>query len=126
MTFATIKNAGTHAGVTVIFLLCMVVLGSTQTAAAPQGAAPQRGELTVTATVVSSVGVMIGPNGEQILIVANAPDFVQDSALSHPKADKNKRSAGSSNKPVVNSAINHQERRCPPSNDVLAPDCKKP
>jgi hypothetical protein len=27
----------------------------------------------VTATVVSSVGFVIGPNGEQVLIVANAP-----------------------------------------------------
>lgn len=32
-----------------------------------------QGTLTVTATVVSSVGVLIGPNGEQVLVVANAP-----------------------------------------------------
>jgi hypothetical protein len=32
-----------------------------------------QGSLTVTATVVSSVGVLIGPNGEQVLVVANAP-----------------------------------------------------
>jgi hypothetical protein len=32
------------------------------------------GNLTVTATVVSSVGLVIGPDGEQRLIVANAAD----------------------------------------------------
>jgi len=32
-----------------------------------------QGSLTVTATVVSSVGIVIGPNGEQVLVVANAP-----------------------------------------------------
>ncbi len=33
------------------------------------------GELKVTVTVVSSVAIMIGPNGEQRLVVANAPDL---------------------------------------------------
>jgi len=33
-----------------------------------------QGTLTVTATVVTSVGIIAGPNGEQILVVANAPD----------------------------------------------------
>lgn len=33
-----------------------------------------RGELTVTATVVASVGVEIGPDGNQTLIVANSAD----------------------------------------------------
>src|SRR5882672_9330361 len=33
-----------------------------------------QGNLTVTATVVASVGVVIGPDGEQRLIVANAAD----------------------------------------------------
>ena len=32
-----------------------------------------QGQLTVTATVVSSVGIVIGPNGERVLVVANAP-----------------------------------------------------
>lgn len=32
-----------------------------------------QGTLTVTATVVCSVGIVIGPNGEQVLVVANAP-----------------------------------------------------
>lgn len=36
--------------------------------------APAQGSLTVTATVVSSVGLVIGPDGEQRLIVANAAD----------------------------------------------------
>ena len=39
------------------------------------GARPSaQGELTVTATVVSSVGVEIGPDGEQRIVVANAVD----------------------------------------------------
>ncbi len=33
-----------------------------------------QGNLTVTVTVVASVGVVIGPDGEQRLIVANAAD----------------------------------------------------
>jgi hypothetical protein len=33
-----------------------------------------QGNLTVTATVVASVGVVIGPDGEQRLIFANAAD----------------------------------------------------
>jgi hypothetical protein len=37
-----------------------------------QGKSAQ-GQLTVTATVVSSVGIVIGPNGERMLVVANAP-----------------------------------------------------
>jgi hypothetical protein len=32
------------------------------------------GRLTVTATVVSSVGLVVGPDGEQHMIVANAAD----------------------------------------------------
>jgi len=32
-----------------------------------------QGTVTVTVTVASSVGILIGPNGEQILVVANAP-----------------------------------------------------
>jgi hypothetical protein len=32
------------------------------------------GRLTVTATVVSSVGLVVGPDGEQRLVVANAVD----------------------------------------------------
>ncbi|HEY2392482.1 MAG TPA: hypothetical protein VGK22_15005 [Candidatus Angelobacter sp.] len=32
------------------------------------------GHLTVTATVVSSVGLVVGPDGEQRLVVANAVD----------------------------------------------------
>jgi hypothetical protein len=39
--------------------------------AGSQGA---QGNLTVTVTVVASVGVVIGPDGEQRLIVANAAD----------------------------------------------------
>jgi len=41
-------------------------------AASVEGKSAQ-GTLTVTATVVSSLGFVIGPNGEQALIVANSP-----------------------------------------------------
>jgi hypothetical protein len=37
----------------------------------PEGA---HGALTVTATVVTSVALVIGPDGEQRIILANAPD----------------------------------------------------
>src|SRR5947209_3781144 len=33
-----------------------------------------QGQLTVTATVVASAGVVIGPDGQPRLIIANAPD----------------------------------------------------
>jgi len=36
------------------------------------------GELRVTVTVVSSVGIMIGPDGEQRVVVANAPDLQRE------------------------------------------------
>jgi hypothetical protein len=36
------------------------------------------GELKVTVTVVSSVGITIGPNGEQRVVVANAPELQRE------------------------------------------------
>jgi hypothetical protein len=36
------------------------------------------GELRVTVTVVSSVGIMFGPDGEQRVVVANAPDLQRE------------------------------------------------
>jgi hypothetical protein len=42
------------------------------TAGSTEGKSAQ-GALTVTATVVSSVGILIGPDGEQVLVVANPP-----------------------------------------------------
>lgn len=42
-----------------------------------------KGTLAVTATVVSSSGVVIGPDGQQHVIVANAPDG-KDSASPWP------------------------------------------
>lgn len=50
-----------------------------------------QGDLTVTATVVASMTVVIGPNGEQTYIVANAPGLQRElSAImmehAHPNA----------------------------------------
>ena len=64
------------------YRLEFVVLAATLLCGAPV-LAPQgfpgprqsvRGQLTVTATVVSSVGMVVGPDGEQRLIAANAAD----------------------------------------------------
>lgn len=46
--------------------------GQPATAGSLDGKSAQ-GTLTVTATVVPSVGIVIGPNGEQVIVVANAP-----------------------------------------------------
>ena len=46
--------------------------GEPATAGSVDGKSAQ-GTLTVTATVVSSVGIVLGPNGEQVLVVANSP-----------------------------------------------------
>jgi hypothetical protein len=46
--------------------------GQPATAGSLDGRSAQ-GSLAVTAIVVPSVGVLIGPNGEQVLVVANAP-----------------------------------------------------
>ena len=50
-----------------------------QAQGAPQAQGPSqarspRGELTVTLTVVSSVGLVTGPDGVRRLVLANAPD----------------------------------------------------
>lgn len=45
------------------------------------GAGTAQGQLTVTATVVSSVGVVIGPDGEAQVIVANAADRAENLGL---------------------------------------------
>lgn len=45
-----------------------------------------QGTLTVTLTVVASVGVIIGPDGEQKLIIANAADPADKIAYLQPLA----------------------------------------
>jgi hypothetical protein len=52
---------------------CLVVLLSTGGRAQSAGPAMSQGQLTVTATVVSSIGVVIGEDGQARLVVANAP-----------------------------------------------------
>jgi hypothetical protein len=53
-------------------LLCGVQSFPQQPMLSARGGA--EGRLTVTATVVSSVGLVVGPGGEQQIIVANAVD----------------------------------------------------
>jgi hypothetical protein len=43
-----------------------------------------QGQLIVTATVVSSVGIVIGPNGERVIVVANAPSGKDNLAAISP------------------------------------------
>jgi len=57
------------------------------------------GTLTVTATVVTSVGVVLGPDGQQRIVIANAPDsadnvshFVMLAQQDKSTADKRKKS----------------------------------
>ena len=45
-----------------------------QQPASPRAGGSAEGRLTVTMTVVSSVGLVVGPDGEQRMIVANAVD----------------------------------------------------
>jgi len=63
-----------------LFVTVLIAVSGSPAARAQRAAAPKlqtpasaQGSLTVTATVVSSVGVMIGPDGQPIMIVANAP-----------------------------------------------------
>ena len=64
---------GKKIGVAALLLLCCAV-GSAQTARTPFASRQATGTLTVTATVMPSVGVITGPNGEQTLVYANFPD----------------------------------------------------
>ena len=47
----------------------------------PAQAGSARGELTITLTVVSSVGLVTGPDGVQRLVLANAPEADNVSAM---------------------------------------------
>lgn len=55
-------------------LLCGLRVSSQQIHPPPSPSSGAEGRLTVTATVVASVGVVTGPDGEQHLIIANAAD----------------------------------------------------
>jgi hypothetical protein len=82
------------------FLLCTVILGFRalgqaqliERASHPamlQQTGPVEGTLTVTATVVSSVGILLGPNGERTIVVANAPDGIWNIAQPQTKTKQN-------------------------------------
>jgi hypothetical protein len=58
-----------------IFAVFILLTRSSASAAVKSGG---NGELRVTVTVVSSVGIMFGPNGEQRVVVANAPDLQRE------------------------------------------------
>ena len=60
-----------------LFILTVFILltRSLASAAVKSGG---NGELRVTVTVVSSVGIMFGPDGEQRVVVANAPDLQRE------------------------------------------------
>jgi hypothetical protein len=56
----------------ILLLYCLQPFA--QRAASPTGNGGAEGRLTVTATVVSSVGLVVGPDGEQRMVMANAAD----------------------------------------------------
>lgn len=53
-------------------LFCLSAFAQAPPASTRGGSA--QGQLTVTLTVVSSTGIVIGPDGQQRLFIANAPD----------------------------------------------------
>jgi hypothetical protein len=61
-----------------LFLIIAVFILLTRSFASAAVKSGSNGELRVTATVVSSVGIMIGPNGEQRVVVANAPELQRE------------------------------------------------
>ena len=93
----------------IIKYVLLLAIGSTLASGQQQSAVPIHmaaasggradGTLTVTATVVTSVGVILGPGGQQEIVVANAPDsadnvshFVILKEQEKPAPDKPKKS----------------------------------
>jgi hypothetical protein len=77
--------------VALLFTLMLSSVGYGAPSCTSVGSGNSHGELTVTATVVASIALIIGPNGEQKYIVANAPDLERElsimmAANAHPKA----------------------------------------
>jgi hypothetical protein len=73
------------------FLLLLAVLlwqarAKAQQVAAPGTHAGTQGTLTVTATIAASVGLLIGPDGEQRLFIANAADRADNVSRLQPVA----------------------------------------
>jgi hypothetical protein len=71
------------------------------------------GELKVTVTVVSSVGITIGPNGEQRVVVANAPDLQHEFESMFRTSDSPRTLVGriSILKPSIHSESKHSESK---------------
>jgi hypothetical protein len=57
-----------------VFLACNSPAHAQVRGGTSYGGTSAQGTLTVTATVVTSVGVITGPNGEQKVVIANAAD----------------------------------------------------
>ncbi len=62
---------------------------STSPVAGMHGGTSASGTLSVTATVVTSVGVIIGPDGEPRLVVANATDAADNFSQLRPVSNSN-------------------------------------
>lgn len=67
----------------IALLAALVVSAAAQQRSSPSRPGVAEGELTVTATVVASVGVVIDENGQPRLIVANAPDPADNVSVLH-------------------------------------------
>ena len=61
-----------------LILILTVFILLTRSSASAAVKSGGNGELRVTVTVVSSVGIMIGPDGKQRVVVANAPDLQRE------------------------------------------------
>jgi hypothetical protein len=61
-----------------LLLILAVFILLTRSSASAAVKSGGNGELKVTVTIVSSMGIMIGPNGEQRVVVANAPDLQRE------------------------------------------------
>jgi hypothetical protein len=57
-----------------VFLFLVFLACNSLAQAQVRGGTSAQGTLTVTVTVVTSVGVITGPNGEQKVVIANAAD----------------------------------------------------
>ena len=78
MQKGTVKSAAFLAGV--LFFATANASAQQLEPRSPKPAGSAEGTLTVTATIVSSTGVVVGPDGQQHIILANGPD-PKDSAL---------------------------------------------
>jgi len=61
-----------------LLLIFAVLIFLTRGYASAAAKSSGNGELRVTVTVVSSVGIIFGPDGEERVVVANAPDLQRE------------------------------------------------